>query len=692
MISAGDDNPLLSSDSLPQFSRIESAHVQPALDAVLAEARARLAELTARQEDHDWSTLPAIVEALEERVNRCWAPVGHLHAVADEAALREAYNEGLAKLTDYATEVGQNAALHQAYRTLAASAEYTRLDAPRRRVVDNALREFRLSGVDLPGAEKQRFAEISARLAQLSARFEENLLDATQAWTRRLDPAETAGIPVSALTVAAETARRRGTDGWVFGLDFPSYYAVITYAEDMALRREFYTAYQTRASDQGPHAGQWDNGPVMDELLELRHQQARVLGYPNYAELSLQRRMARTPGEVLELLGELARRARPLALAELEELRQFAREHYGIERIEAWDLAYLSERLRVSKFSLSQEDLRPYFPLPRVIQGLFDIVRRVFGVSAEEQQGADVWHPDVRLFALRDESGALLGRFYLDLYARAHKRGGAWMEECAVRCRDGDEVQLPVAFLTCNFTPPAGGEPALLTHDEVTTLFHEFGHGLHHLLTRIDQPSVAGINGVAWDAVELPSQLLENWGWEREALALFAFHHRTGEPLPESLFASLRASRNFHAGLQMLRQVEFALFDFRLHLDHDPHAGARVAATLDAVRREIAVFFPPDFTRFAHGFSHVFGGGYAAGYYSYKWAEVLAADAFSLFEECGIFDSRTGRSFRHTVLECGGSRDALDLFVEFRGREPRVDALLRQSGIVTPSSVTVDAR
>jgi len=676
-------NPLLEDAALPPFSRIRAEHVRPAIEELLAASRKAVAALLGGDATPSWETVVEPIEALEDRLDRAWAPVAHLHAVADQPALREAYNACLPLLSDHATEMAQNEALHAAYRAIAEGPEWARLDGAQRKVIENALREFRLAGVALPSGDKRRFRDQAARLAELASRFEENLLDATRAWTRSIEEqAELAGIPASARSAAAERAEREGRRGWLFGLDFPSYHALVTHAERRELRREAYTAYHTRASDQGPHAGRWDNGAVIEEILALRHHQARLLGFRDYAELSLERKMARSPEEVLDLLGELAARARPVAERELTELAEFARAECALERLEAWDLAYCAERLRQRRHALAEEELRPYFPAPRVLEGLFTVARRLFGIRVVARDGVDVWHPEVRFFELRDERGELRGQFYLDLYARPSKRGGAWMDDCVVRRRHGEHLQTPVAFLTCNFTPPTRDRPSLLTHDEVTTLFHEFGHGLHHLLTRVDHPSVAGINGVPWDAVELPSQLLENWCWEREALELVSGHWESGEPLPGHLIERLRAARTFQAGLQTLRQVEFALFDLRLHRDYDPARGARVAETLEAVRREVAVLRPPPFTRFAHGFSHIFGGGYAAGYYSYKWAEVLAADAFERFEQAGIFDPETGQAFRRTVLEQGGARDALELFIEFRGREPRVEALLRQCGIL----------
>ena len=534
----------------------------------------------------------------------------------------------------------------------------------------------------LPAAEKTRFKAIMQELSNLNAKFEENLLDATNTWYKQItDVSELAGLPPTALGLMAQTARQRELDGWVVTLEFPSYIPIITYADNSDLRREMYEAYVTRASDAGPHAGQWDNTPVMGRILALRHESARLLGFNNYAEYSIAPKMADSTEQVLTFLSDLAQRSLAMARNELEELRDFAREQHGVNELEAWDVGYYSEELRLHRFALSKEDLKPYFPEARVVAGMFQAVRRLYGLEIREVKEVDVWHPSVRFFEIVDERGDLRGQFYLDLYARPNKRGGAWMDECITRKRGAAGVQIPVAYLTCNFSPPLGDDPALFTHEEVLTLFHEFGHGLHHMLTKVDYPSVAGIAGVPWDAVELPSQFMENWCWHREALDLIASHYRTGAPLPEELFQKMLAAKNFQSGMQMVRQLEFSLFDFRLHLEYDPNKGPRVYEILDEVREQVAVMKPPSFNRFPHSFSHIFAGGYAAGYYSYKWAEVLSSDAFAAFEENGIFDRDTGLRFLSTVLEQGGSREPMELFVEFRGREPTIDALLRHSGI-----------
>ncbi len=673
-------NPLLELTGLPAFSRIRPEHAEPAIDHLLAENRARIADLLANTAVRTWENLVEPIEVMEDGLGRAWSPVSHMNAVLNGPELREAYNTCLPKLNEYGTEMGQNVDLYRAYKAVTESGEP--LDPAQRKVLDNALRDFHLSGVDLQEDKKARYKEISLRLSQLSSRFQENVLDATNAWSKRIgNAAALGGLPQSALELLRQNARQHEQDGWLLNLEFPSYMPVITYARDRELRREIYTAYVTRASDQGPHAGEWDNGPVMEEVLALRHELAQLLGFANYAERSLTTKMARSTDEVMEFLHDLARRSRRQAEAELEELRAFARESDGLDLMEAWDLAYYSERLRQQRYTVSQEELRPYFPAPKAIAGLIAVSQRLFGIRVSQVGAVDRWHPDVGFYEIRDRMGALRGQFYLDIYARRDKRGGAWMDGCIDRMFTADCDQIPVAYLTCNFTPPVGNKPSLLTHDEVTTLFHEFGHGLHHLLTRIDYPAVSGINGVAWDAVELPSQFLENWCWEKPALDLIAGHWESGEPLPDELYRRMRAAKNFQSAMAMLRQLEFALFDFRVHLEFDPEQGGRIQEILERVRGQVSVLRPPVFNRFPHGFSHIFGGGYAAGYYSYKWAEVLSADAFSLFEERGVFDAGSGRSFLHNILEKGGSEDANELFLSFRGREPSIAPLLRHSGI-----------
>jgi oligopeptidase A len=674
-------NPLLEQDGLPAFSRIKPEHVEPAIDVLLAENRSEIQRLLEQVDKPDWENFADPIDLLDDRLERIWAPVEHMNAVVDSEDLRAAYNACLPKLADYGTEMGQNKPLYLAYKMLANQSEA--LDGARQKALENALRDFSLSGVDLPQAQKARFREISSELSMVTSKFQENLLDATNTWSMLVtDKAQLSGLPESALELAQQTANQQGQKGWMLNLEFPSYFPVITYADNRELRREMYEAYSTRASDQGPNAGEFDNTRIMNQILALRHEQVLLLGFNNYAERSLAKKMARTTDEVLNFLLDLAKRTKPQAERELAELETFAREEYGMDKLQSWDMSYYSEKLRQHRYDISQEDLRPYFPDSKVISGMFEVIGRLFDVHiAQVTRPVDVWHPDVRFYEIRDAKGEIRGQFYFDLYARPHKRGGAWMAECISRLKNSLGDQVPVAFMTCNFTPPVGDKPALLTHSEVETLFHEFGHGLQHMLTRVDCPAVSGISGVAWDAVELPSQFMENWCWQKEALALFSGHYETGEPLPDELFQRMLAAKNFQSGMAMLRQLEFSLFDFRIYMEYDPEAGGRIYEILDEVRQQIAVIEPPPWNRFAHGFSHIFGGGYAAGYYSYKWAEVLSADAFSLFEEKGIFHKATGESFRTHILETGGSQDAMELFVAFRGREPDIDALLRHSGI-----------
>lgn len=673
------NNPLLQLTDLPSFSLIKPEHVEPAIDQILADNRVGIERLLAATDNNTWDNLVAPLEDLEDRLNRAWSPVSHMIAVVNSEALREAHNACLPKLSQYATELGQNTRLYAAFQHVA---QDTQLNTPQRKAIDNALRDFRLAGVDLPEEQKQRYMAIQQRLSTLTAKFAENVLDATQAWSKHVENEDAlAGLPSSAIAMAHQAAEQKGLDGWLLTLEFPSYFAVMSYADDRNLREEVYHAHATRASDQGPHADQFDNGPLMEEILALRHELAKLLGFKNYAERSLATKMAPSTDKVIAFLSDLADRSLGMAREELEELAAFARELHGIDVLQPWDITYYTEKLRQHRYALSQEDLKPYFPEPRVVSGLFEVVKRLYGLQIDELQDVDTWHPSVRVFEIRDRHDELRGSFYLDLYARENKRGGAWMDECLSRRATREDIQLPVAYLTCNFTPPIGDDPALLTHNEVITLFHEFGHGLHHMLTQVDVMAVSGISGVPWDAVELPSQFLENWCWERQPVNLIATHYQSGEPLPDALYSRMMAAKNFHAGMQMVRQLEFSLFDFHLHRDYDPTLGARVQEILDAVRAEVAVIKPPEYHRFQHSFSHIFAGGYAAGYYSYKWAEVLSSDAFSRFEEAGIFNRDTGLAFLEAVLEQGGARDPMDLFVEFRGREPEIDALLRHSGI-----------
>jgi len=670
-------NPLLQASALPDFDQIKTEHVAPAIDQILQDNRNKIEQLI-QLKDVSWETLARPMEELDNRLNDAWSAVSHLNAVVNDETLREAYNNGLAKITAYSTEVGQNKALYQAYKALAESSEFLELDQQSKKAIENILKAFHLSGVDLDEDKKLRFTEISKRLSELTSKFSENVLDATQGWFKHItNEDELLGLPDTALEGAKQAAVQRELEGFVITLDFPSYFPLMTYCDNRELRREVYEAFLTRASDQGPNAGKWDNGPLIKEIMALRYELAQILGFNNYAERSLAKKMASSTDEVLGFLNELADKTKPVAEKEVRELKQFAKDD-----VESWDVGYFGEKLRQHRYSISQEELRPYFPANHVIKGMFDCVHRLFNIDIEQSTEASVWDSDVTFYNIK-RNGQHIASFYLDLYARSNKRGGAWMADCRVRRRNLDnELVKPVAFLTCNFTPPVGEKPALLTHNEVTTLFHEFGHGLHHMLTQMDVYEVSGINGVAWDAVELPSQFLENWCWQPEALQLISSHYETGEPLPEDMLNKMLAAKNFQAGIQMVRQLEFSIFDFRFHTEYSDSNPLDVLQILQDVRDKVAVIKPPEFTRFPNSFSHIFAGGYAAGYYSYKWAEVLAADAFSKFEENGVFDKVTGEEFLHAILEQGGSREPMELFVEFRGREPSVEPLLQQSGII----------
>lgn len=673
-------NPLLQPYDLPPFSAIRAEHVKPAVEQILADSRAQVQNLLAAPPAQwSWDNLVEPLDDMGEKLSRAWSPVSHLNAVMNSPELREAYESCLPLLSEYFTELGQNQALFEAYEQLANSAEFATLDKAQQTIIEHALRGFRLSGIALPAEQQKRYGELQMRLSELQSRFSNQVLDATQAWTRQIeDVAQLDGLPESALEQAKQAAEAREMDGWLITLDFPSYYAVMTYANDRALREEVYTAYCTRASDQGPHAGELDNGPIIDEILVLRQELAELLGFANYAELSLATKMADNTDQVLGFLRDLGQRSRSYAEQDLAALRAFAAEQ-GCDDLQPWDAGFYSEKLRQHRYAISQEVLRPYFPVNTVIKGMFGIVQKLYGIELREVQQFERWHADARLFEVL-EDGEVIGRFFLDLYARSGKRGGAWMDGCRDRrLLPGGELQRPIAYLVCNFTPPAGGKPALLTHDEVTTLFHEFGHGLHHLLTRVNYASASGINGVAWDAVELPSQFMENWCWEPEGLALISGHFETGEPLPQELLDKMLAAKNFQSGMGMLRQIELSLFDFELHVRKQPELSPQ--QVLDKVRDETSVLRAPSFNRFQNGFSHIFAGGYAAGYYSYKWAEVLSSDAFSRFEEEGVLNEATGRAFRDNILARGGSEEPMALFVAFRGREPSIDPLLRHLGL-----------
>lgn len=673
------DNPLIDYPGLPPFAAIAADQAEPAVDALIAAGRTAIKEVLAAG-DFSWEALVARLDQEDERLTKAFGPVGHLNAVAQTDALRAAYNACLPKLSDYGSEVGQNADLYRAYQSLHDGVGFAELSQAQQKDLDNTLRDFVLSGVALPQAQQQQFRDNSIRLSELTSRYADNVLDATQAWSKHITSAdELDGVPESALAPAAEKAQEKGLEGWLLTLDFPCYFAVMAHGSNRALREEMYRAHVTRASEQGPNAGEFDNSQIMNDILRLRHQQAQLLGFASYADKSLATKMAPDVATVFAFLRDLASRSRPQAERELAELQAFAREQ-GVAELAPWDMTYWSQRLQEARYDFNEEELRPWFPLERVLDGLFTIVGRLYGIRFSQRTDVDTWHKDVRYFDVQNDKGDTFAGFFLDPYARTGKRGGAWMDDCLVRTRNADgSLQLPVAYLVCNFAPPAQGKPGLLTHDEVVTLFHEFGHGLHHLLTEQDVSGVSGINGVAWDAVELPSQFMENWCWQEEALELISGHVDTGAALPKEKLEKMLAAKNFQSALGMLRQLEFSLFDFAIHANY--HDGMNIQQVLDEVRTEVAVVKAPDFNRFQHGFSHIFAGGYAAGYYSYKWAEVLSADAFSRFEEDGIFNADTGAAFRREILAKGGSRDAMELFKAFRGREPSVEPLLRHSGI-----------
>lgn len=672
-------NPLLSAGDLPAYSMIKAEHVGPAIDQVLADNRQSLARLTAENTtDLGWEGFVLWLDELDAALDRVWSPISHLNAVCNTPELREAHEAALAKISVYGTELGQNKTLYKGFQSLLNSPNYIDFDVAQRSVIDHALRDFKLSGVHLEPASQQRFRELNLNLSELGSLFDNNVMDATQAWSRLLtDEAKLTGVPTAAKSLMAQTAKERGLQGWLLTLEMPCVQAILTYADDRALREEVYFNNVTRASEVGPDAGAFNNGPIMQQILECRAELAQLLGYENYAQLSLVSKMADFVPQILEFLRKLADHSRTGAMQELQQLSAFAAKR-GVKALQVWDIGYFSELYRQHYFALSQETLRRYFPVDHVLKGMFELVERLYGVQINELTGFDTWHTDVCFFEVVEQD-VVVGRFFLDLYARPNKRAGAWMDGCRSRRRDGQGVlHAPMAYLVCNFAPAMEGEPALLTHDEVVTLFHEFGHGLHHLLTRVEQSGVAGVNGVAWDAVELPSQFMENWCWQPEVVRRLSCHVDNGDPLPDELLTRLLESRGFQAGLAMSRQVEFALFDFELHASSEVLDPTLLMAT---VRQEVSLLSPPAYNRFANTFSHIFAGGYAAGYYSYKWAEVLAADAFSRFVEEGLFNPVVGKAFRETILAQGGAEPAMDLFKRFRGREPSIDALLKLSGL-----------
>ena len=672
-------NPLLDFSGLPRFADFKVEYVTPAVDALLAENRALIAKLTAPDIPGTWNAFVEPLEDGNERLGRAWGQVGHLNAVMNSPELREVYNANLPKITQYYTEISQHVGLYEKFKALRNGPQFETLTAAQKRIIENELRDFRLGGAELGPEQKARVMAIRERLSQLSSRFSDNLLDATNAFAHYVtDESELSGIPEDVQQAAREAAEADKREGWKFTLHAPSYIPVLQYADNRSFRELMYREYVTRAAEFGNT--EWDNTPLITEILKLRRELAQLLGFANYAEYSLAAKMADSPEQVKSFLEELATRAKPYAQRDLEEVQAFARAELGLATLEAWDVAYASEKLRVARYAFSDQEVKQYFPETTVLPGMFRLVETLYGLTITPAE-APVWNPDVRFFAIRDRAGTLIGEFYVDLYARASKRGGAWMDEAITRRRKANDVQVPVAYLNCNFSGPVGGKPALFTHDEVITLFHEFGHGLHHLLTRVDYLAVSGINGVEWDAVELPSQFMENFCWEWDVVEPMTRHTDTGARLPRELFTKMLAAKNFQSGLQTVRQLEFALFDLHLHFDFDPDGPVTPLGLLQRVREQVAVIFPPAYNRFPNNFSHIFAGGYAAGYYSYKWAEVLSADAYSLFEEHGVLDPETGKRFWNEILGVGGSRPAIESFIAFRGREPKIDALLRHNGM-----------
>jgi oligopeptidase A len=674
-------NPLLYMGGLPKFNEIKPEHVSPAIEALIAEGRELVERLATSSEAPTWENFALKLEDHSEKLSRAWGQVGHMNAVVNTPELREAYNENLAKLTDYGSDVAQDERLYAKYKAIQASAAFASLTPTQQTIINHEVRDFKLGGAELPESQKARFKAVSEELSKLGAKFEENILDNTNDFAHFVeDKSLLTGIPEDALEAALEAAAGDADyagNGYKFTLHFPSYLPVMQYADNRALRETMYRAYATRASELSKT--EWDNTGLIQDILKLKQEEAHMLGFANYAELSLATKMADTPAQVTAFLDTLAKRAKPYAERDVQELTAYAKK-LGIDDMQAWDVGYVSEKLREEKYAFSDQEVKQYFPETKVLAGLFKVVETIFGVQVRKAD-APVWHADASFYAISDQQNNPIAYFYLDLYARNGKRGGAWMDDCITRRKKASGIELPVAYLTCNFSAPVGGKPALFTHDEVITMFHEFGHGLHHMLTQVDDYSVSGIKGVEWDAVELPSQFMENFCWEWEVLRHMTAHVDTGAQLPRELFDKMVAAKNFQAGMQTLRQIEFSLFDMRLHGEFDPHGKLTAIDLIEQVRDEVAVVRPPKFNRFPNSFSHIFAGGYAAGYYSYKWAEVLSADAYSLFEEMGTLSAEAGSRFKNEVLAKGGSRPAMESFVAFRGREPSLDALLRHNGM-----------
>ncbi len=679
-------NPLLHFVGLPKFNEIKPAHISPAIEQLITEGRALVETLATATEQPTWENFALKLEDHSEKINRAWSQVGHMNAVVNSPELREAYNENLAKLTDYGSDVAQDERLYAKFKHIQASPAFASLSPTQQKIINNEVRDFKLGGAELPTEQKARFKTVSEELSKLGSTFEENILDNTNAFKHIVENiADLAGLPEDAIEAAKEAAKREGKEGYLFTLHFPSYMPVLQYAQNRNLRETLYRAYATRASEFGaPDENgniKWDNTQLIRDILKLKQEEARMLGFKNYAELSLATKMADTPAQVIEFLENLAKKAKPYAEKDVAELKDYAKK-IGISDMQAWDVAYVSEKLREEKYAFSDQEVKQYFPESKVLAGLFKVTETIFGVQVRKAE-APLWHEDASFYEISDSNNNPIAYFYLDLYARNGKRGGAWMDDCITRRKKANGIELPVAYLTCNFSAPVGGKPALFTHDEVITMFHEFGHGLHHMLTQVDEYSVSGIKGVEWDAVELPSQFMENFCWEWEVLRHMTSHVETGAQLPRELFDKMVAAKNFQAGMQTVRQIEFSLFDMRLHGDFDPNGKLTALDLIEQVRDEVAVLRPPKFNRFPNSFSHIFAGGYAAGYYSYKWAEVLSADAYSLFEEMGTLSVEAGSRFKNEVLAKGGSRPAMESFVAFRGREPSLDALLRHNGMTS---------
>jgi len=671
------------SNAFPKFSKINPETIENEIKTIISENLTKLDDLLKNNSNYTWANLMAPIDDMSDKLSHVWAPFSHIHSVMSSDKVREAYNKCIEILTEYHTEFMQNEELYKAIKFIADSKDFESLTDAQKKIIENDLRDFHLSGVDLNKKDKETFASLQQELSKLTTKFSENILDATKAWHLHIEDENLLdGLPEQSIELAKEIAKQKNLKGFIFTLHHSSFADVMKYLKNRELRKDMYEAFVTRASNDGPNKGKWDNTKIMEDILKLRHQTAELLGFKNYAEYSLKTKMAKTPDKVMDFLNELADKSKEYGKAEIKELAEFAKKTDGIDDLNAWDLGYYSEKLRQAKYDIDQEKLREYFPCKKVLRGMFEVLNKIYGINIKEKTDVDVWHPQVQFYEIFDKDNSLRGYLYMDLFARDDKREGAWMDECQVRrTLDDGSVQLPVAFLTCNFARPVAGKDALLTHDDVVTLFHESGHCLHHILTKVDYMSVSGINGVPWDAVEFPSQFLEFWCYEKEALNILSSHISDDKPLPQDLLEKIRNAKNFQSGYQMLRQIEFALFDFKMHLEYDPSKEYQVQSKLDEVRDKVSPFKPPAFNKFQHSFSHIFAGGYAAGYYSYKWAEVLSSDAFSKFEEKGVFDFATGQEFLHNILEKGGVYSPMELYVAFRGREPKIDALLKHSGI-----------